>query len=68
MTTKVKMDVDKQLAGSSLAPYLGEIWSHFPNLRILLTWKAGDRYLHICKSSEVMNNQIQFKITVILLC
>jgi hypothetical protein len=65
MTTKLKMSNDKQSNSSSLAPYLGEIWSHFANLRLLLAWKDDRRYINICKSSEIMNVEIPYKITVI---
>lgn len=64
MTTKFKISADKHLNTSSLAPYLGDIWSHFPNLRFLLAWKGASRCIHVCKSSEIMNVQIEYKITV----
>ena len=64
MTKKFKVGNDKQFNISSLAPYLGDIWSHFDNLRLLLAWKGGRRYINLCKSSEIMKVEIPYKITV----
>ena len=66
MTIKLKLNNDKQLNSSSLVPYLGDIWAHFPNLRILLAWNSGRRYIHINKSAEIMTYHIPYKITVFI--
>lgn len=64
MTTKIKWNVNRTSELSNLAPYLGEVWSHFPNLRLLLTWKSHERYAFVCKSSEISDVGTPYQINV----
>jgi hypothetical protein len=64
MTTKFKTNHENGKSSACLVPALGEIWAHFPNLRILLTWKNNKRFANVCKASYIPDEELEFQITV----